>query len=238
MGGIVNVVTKSGTNAVHGTTWYYGRNDAFDARNTCQPDVTPFKQHQYGASGGGPILKNRSSSTASYQGFRYRRPDQRYFRVPTSDNLNGDLSDEGPPDLRSIQHRTGPRKSGSVHAHPLPGQPHPCFPHQPGTLLYAQNTLPSPVATGLGDRNALDGTPVTQNQHEYSARVDHVAGPKDSLWFRYSATDLITARSGGRPALENTSTFLALNTGVSWGPYFWPVQLDAAAVRTQSVHSP
>ena len=94
MGGIVNVVTKSGTNSVHGTTWYYGRNDAFDARNTFQPRVTPFKQHQYGGSGGGPILKNRTFFYGSYQGFRYRRPDQRFFRVPTSANLNGDLSDE------------------------------------------------------------------------------------------------------------------------------------------------
>ena len=44
-GGIINVVTKSGTNSLHGTAWEYLRNDAFDARNTFQPNVTPFKQN-------------------------------------------------------------------------------------------------------------------------------------------------------------------------------------------------
>src|SRR5262249_45932976 len=55
-GGIVNVVTKSGTNEFHGTLWEYLRNDAFDARNFFLQSVTPFKQHMFGASGGGPVI--------------------------------------------------------------------------------------------------------------------------------------------------------------------------------------
>lgn len=225
MGGIVNVVTKSGTNSVHGTTWYYGRNDAFDARNTFQPRVTPFKQHQYGGSGGGPILKNRTFFYGSYQGFRYRRPDQRFFRVPTSANLNGDLSDEVRQVFDPFSTVPDPGNPGAFMRTPFTNNMIPSSRINPGMLLYAQNTLPSPVTTGVPGRNAQDDTPVTQNQHEYSLRVDHTVGPKDSVWFRYSATDLVTARSGGRPALENTSSFLALNTGVSWVHTFGPSSL-------------
>src|SRR5207245_7624383 len=55
LGGVVNVVTKSGTNDYHGTAWEYVRNTAFDARNTFLPKVTPFRQNQFGASFGGPV---------------------------------------------------------------------------------------------------------------------------------------------------------------------------------------
>lgn len=50
-GGIVNVVTKSGTNELHGSGWRYLRNDNLDARNFFQPNVTPFRQNQFGVAG-------------------------------------------------------------------------------------------------------------------------------------------------------------------------------------------
>ena len=50
-GGIVNVVTKSGTNELHGSGWWYLRNDNLDARNFFQPNVTPFRQNQFGVAG-------------------------------------------------------------------------------------------------------------------------------------------------------------------------------------------
>src|SRR5213078_1519958 len=46
LGGVVNVVTKSGTNQFHGSAWEYLRNDAFDARNTFNTRVSPFRQNQ------------------------------------------------------------------------------------------------------------------------------------------------------------------------------------------------
>jgi hypothetical protein len=56
LGGIINVSTKSGTNELHGTLWEYLRNDAFNARNTFQQSVTVFRQNQFGASVGGPVM--------------------------------------------------------------------------------------------------------------------------------------------------------------------------------------
>ncbi len=53
-GATVSVVTRSGSNEAHGSVYYFGRNDIVDARNFFSEDVEPLKQHQYGATFGGP----------------------------------------------------------------------------------------------------------------------------------------------------------------------------------------
>src|SRR5437899_2008645 len=61
MGGVISLVTKSGTNAFHGSGFEFFRNSAMDARNFFDRggNPPPFKRHQFGASAGGPIAKNR-----------------------------------------------------------------------------------------------------------------------------------------------------------------------------------
>ena len=56
LGGVVNVVTKSGTNSLHGSAWEYVRNTYFDARNTFSPKRQVLNQNQYGVSVGGPLI--------------------------------------------------------------------------------------------------------------------------------------------------------------------------------------
>jgi len=56
LGGIVNVVTKSGTNTFHGDAWEFLRNDALDARNFFVQSKTPLRQNQFGGAIGGPVL--------------------------------------------------------------------------------------------------------------------------------------------------------------------------------------
>src|SRR5258708_5979270 len=98
LGGIVNVVTKSGTNDFHGSVWEYLRNDAFDARNTFKSRVSPFRQNQFGGSFGGPVWipkayngRNRTFFFVAYQGFRYTRSADNNLNVPTAAELGGDL---------------------------------------------------------------------------------------------------------------------------------------------------
>ena len=70
-GAVVNIVTKSGTNAFHGTAAEYFRNDALDARNyfnTVGQPKAPFHNNQYGGSVGGPIIKNKTFFYADYEG--------------------------------------------------------------------------------------------------------------------------------------------------------------------------
>ena len=60
LGGYINVVTKSGTNAVHGNLYEYARDDRFNAANALTGTTLPMHQNQYGGSLGGPILQNRT----------------------------------------------------------------------------------------------------------------------------------------------------------------------------------
>jgi hypothetical protein len=70
-GAQVNVVSKSGTNAFHGTTFYAVRNDALDSRSPFDGStLPPFTLNQFGASFGGPIVKNKAFFFANYEGLR------------------------------------------------------------------------------------------------------------------------------------------------------------------------
>ena len=71
-GAVFNVVTKSGTNELHGALWEFLRNNVLNARNFFQPTVAPLRQNQYGGSVGGPIVHNKTFFFASYQGLKIR----------------------------------------------------------------------------------------------------------------------------------------------------------------------
>ena len=70
-GAIVNIITKAGTNDLHGTVFYTGRNTALNARNFFDfVEKTPLQQNQFGASLGGPIVKDKTFFFANYEGSR------------------------------------------------------------------------------------------------------------------------------------------------------------------------
>src|SRR5580698_2225210 len=74
-GAIVNIVTKSGVNQLHGSAAEYFRNDALDARNYFNPvgqPRAPFHNNQYGASLGGPIIKDKTFYYVDYEGQQER----------------------------------------------------------------------------------------------------------------------------------------------------------------------
>ena len=83
VGGVVNVVTKSGTNDLHGTAFVFGRNEGLNARDYFQEqqntEKPPFKQWQFGATLGGPIVKDKAHYFLSYE--RNNRDD--YATVST-----------------------------------------------------------------------------------------------------------------------------------------------------------
>jgi len=98
MGGVVNVVTKSGTSGYHGTLWEFLRNTAFDAANPFVGKVTPFQQNQFGAAFGGPLPiphegKQKTFFYLSYEGFRNHTQATTQYNTPSSNELqNGNFS--------------------------------------------------------------------------------------------------------------------------------------------------
>ncbi|MFQ5723111.1 MAG: TonB-dependent receptor domain-containing protein [Terriglobia bacterium] len=73
VGGIVNIVTKGGTNELHGTVYEFFQNDALQAKSTLeQPGLRKFQQNQFGFSLGGPIVENQTFFFINYEGQRRR----------------------------------------------------------------------------------------------------------------------------------------------------------------------
>ena len=71
-GAIVSIVSKTGTNAFHGSAFDFLRNNVFDARSPFDTNIPPFRLNQFGASVGGPIKKDRTFFFADYEGLRQR----------------------------------------------------------------------------------------------------------------------------------------------------------------------
>src|SRR5579864_1634352 len=92
-GGVVNVVTKSGTNALHGSGFEFLRNTALDARNFFSPDRSFYRQNQFGGTAGGPIQTNKLFLSGDYQGTRQSQGiDTGLIPVPSVANRAGDFS--------------------------------------------------------------------------------------------------------------------------------------------------
>jgi hypothetical protein len=71
-GGVINVVTRAGTNTLHGSLFEFLRNNNLNARNYFQPTVAALHQNQFGATLGGPVIRNKTFLFGSYQGLRIR----------------------------------------------------------------------------------------------------------------------------------------------------------------------
>src|SRR5712691_9983409 len=92
-GAVINVITKSGTNAYHGNVYEFFRNRVLNAKNYFESDKGDFKQNQFGGTLGGPIKKNHTFFFTSYEGRRVRRgiPSDS-VAVPTAEERMGDFS--------------------------------------------------------------------------------------------------------------------------------------------------
>jgi len=91
-GGVVNMVTKSGTNNFHGTLYEFLRNDKLDARNAFADVRAPFRYNQYGGAVGGPVRKDRTFFFFNYEGWKFRRQYTVIGTTPTEAERRGDFS--------------------------------------------------------------------------------------------------------------------------------------------------
>jgi len=125
MGGVMNMVSKSGGNSFHGSAFEFVRNDALDARNSFDVCTTarcgtatgvpkkplPFRQNQFGAAITGPIFKNRTFFSFGYDGWRYSQAALGLSYVPTTAEINGDFTNT--PFRRPIYNPYSTRQVGS-----------------------------------------------------------------------------------------------------------------------------
>jgi hypothetical protein len=247
LGGVVNVVTKSGTDHFHGAAWEYIRNDAFDSRGhflRADQKKPAFRQNQFGGSIGGPValpsLKRNTFFYFAYQGFRYSQPISANILVPTDAQLGGDFSD-----LCTVGFTSGVCNDpkGQIY--------NPFMTTASGSGFTRQPFLNNQIPTGMIDSrlvgfiqsvypkagahnsqfnsNAVDNDPNTQHQNEYNVKIDHTFGQTDSVWFRYSRIDsTVLTPNGNLPGLLKNEAIPGRNLGGNWVHTFSPtLQLQA-----------
>ncbi len=88
-GGVINAITRSGTNQIHGDAYWFLRDEDFDARNFFDGKIPPFHRNQFGASAGGPIQKDKTFFFADYEGFRQALGSTSVDNVPSPNARNG-----------------------------------------------------------------------------------------------------------------------------------------------------
>lgn len=104
-GGVINVITKSGTNQFHGTVFEFIRNDALDGRDYFALTKPELRQNQFGGSLGGPILRNKAFAFLDYEGLRIISGTTSTSLVPSAyeEQHPGDLTDIGGPLIPTSQ---------------------------------------------------------------------------------------------------------------------------------------
>jgi len=88
-GGVINAITRSGTNQIHGDAYWFLRDEGFDARNFFDTNIAPFHRNQFGASAGGRIQKDKTFFFADYEGIRQSLGVTNVDNVPSQDARNG-----------------------------------------------------------------------------------------------------------------------------------------------------
>jgi hypothetical protein len=92
-GAVVNVITKSGTNSLHGNVYEYFRNKVLNAQGFLNTTKPQFNQNQFGGTLGGPIKKDRTFFFGSYEGRRIRKGvSSPLVQLPTPAEIGGDFS--------------------------------------------------------------------------------------------------------------------------------------------------
>src|ERR1700681_2533671 len=104
-GGVVNAVTRSGTNQIHGSVYEFIRNSRLDAKNYFDDHtkaIPPFKRNQFGGAVGGPIFKSRTFFFADYEGIRQSKGITTVTTVPSAAGRSGHLCSTPEPNSTCV----------------------------------------------------------------------------------------------------------------------------------------
>ncbi|MGH9326357.1 MAG: carboxypeptidase regulatory-like domain-containing protein [Terriglobia bacterium] len=247
-GGVVNIVTKSGTNQVHGDAFEFVRNAVFNGRNFFAADRDQLKRNQFGGTIGGPVVipgvyngHDKTFFFFGYQGTRVTNVTGGSSAfVPTSANINGDFSA-----LLDATNPDNPLGKAITVVNPATGQPY------PGNIIPTTSFDPAsvnflkylPRASGNGQVFFTEPG-IVQNYNEFIGRVDHQISSKDRLTGRFfydrfsnapffEPSNILTYKDG--------STIIALNSMIHETHIFRPNlvnDLHLTYLRTASSRGP
>jgi len=202
IGGVVNVVTKSGTNNIHGDVFEFLRNGGFNAKNYFADSADPLKRNQFGGSVGGPIKKDKLFFFGTYQStIIHTATNGQIAFVPTAAERSGDFSDLLPA-TQLVNPTTGtPYQNNQI--------PTSAF---SSVSQYLLQHIPLP--NGPGRQLTFSGLPSVQDENQFMVKLDYNTS-KHHLSGRYfylnynnpvflPTTNLLQARGGGTHVLMQT----------------------------------
>ena len=166
-GSVVNLVTKSGSNELHGSLYEFFRNDALDARNFFNDSgfaKSALRLNQFGGTLGGPIVKNKTFFFLNYEGFRREAGITRITNVPTLAERAGNFTDNNGNPIK-------------IPVNPISARLFNLFP---------QPNLSNPSGNFISSPNQTDGT------DQFLVKVDQHLRNSDMLSARYSRTRIDT----------------------------------------------
>jgi len=174
-GGVIDAVTRSGTNAFHGNVYEFLRNSALDARNFFDGKIPPFKRNQFGGSAGGPIQKGRTFFFADYEGLRQSLGVTHVDTVPSLEARNGSLCAVTASDGHCIMRGQVPVDSHVAQFlktfYPLPNGP--IFPDGDTAIftfadqqVTTENYFTAKIDHKFSDHDSLSGTYLRDNSEE------------------------------------------------------------------------
>jgi Carboxypeptidase regulatory-like domain/TonB dependent receptor-like, beta-barrel len=168
-GGIVNAITRGGTNAFHGTAYEFLRNNALDAANffdnSANLPIPPFRRNQFGASAGGPIRKDRTWIFGDYEGFRQALTTTTTSLTPSAAARTGNFCSIPGAGCTPSTVAPDPTVAKYLTAfYPLPNQPL-TSPGDVGEFIFSSATV--------------------SNENYWTTRLDHRFSDKDSVFGTY-----------------------------------------------------
>ncbi len=182
-GGVVNVATRSGSNAIHGSIFEYFRNEALNARNYFAPPTQPkplYRRNLYGASLGAPILRDRLFFFGDYQGVRQNIGVTRISTIPTLNERKGIFT--------GVSHIYNPATTQVVNGKFVRQEfPHDTIntPFDPAAVALFSR-FPTPTNLTAAANNYTRTANDIDHQNQFDIRVDGVLGHRDRAFGRYS----------------------------------------------------
>jgi hypothetical protein len=210
-GAIINVGIKSGTNDVHGSAYYFGRNDNLDARNVFNTEPNPQKElrlHQFGGSIGGPIIKNKTFIFGAYEGVRALVANTETLASPATVSV-GDPTVSIPDAIANVTARCA-TSTVPCGVSPLSSKL---------SALYPANDGKNPSGPGLLNV----GFPNRNRNDNFIIKGDHHFNQQHSISARYFFGDSLQVERDIpvlRPEWQSQSQYRAQVVGVNyaWSP--------------------
>ena len=232
----INVITKNGTNAYHGELFWQHRNDNIDAKNfftnLAGTNLPEYKRNKFGATLGGPVIKDKLHFFGNYEGSRLRQALQGNTIVPTAEMRAGDLSAYrpllpgqvlGPTPIvynpYDFDAATGLRR-------PFPGNRIPSSLLDPSTQkLLSYTVLPNTVIDNVPQFSGVSRSIIDENQ--YGMRIDWEKSSNTTIYGRYTFSKR-DAFSGGlvSPLQGEKTPSSTHSTVMHWNQVLSPTMIN------------